>query len=179
MHLLLGHQQLICMTSWGSKSNRKRKWNFGICTKFFVCGSVQDRYLSALLLSGSYASPTPHHTLATLLAHTLLTLVLTFPPGINLVHVDDLCRLNCCCIILLFVKFSECWSLASWRYAVSKRRKLTGKTFKLLILLKESDFIHHSILTLNIVVIFIVYQYPTWFVNDGMITHGRHISRSV
>ena len=27
-----GHQQLICMMSWGSKSNRKRKWKVGICT---------------------------------------------------------------------------------------------------------------------------------------------------
>ena len=27
-----GPQQLICMTSWGSKSNRKRKWKVGICT---------------------------------------------------------------------------------------------------------------------------------------------------
>ena len=27
-----GPQQLICMMSWGSKSNRKRKWKVGICT---------------------------------------------------------------------------------------------------------------------------------------------------
>ena len=27
-----GHQQLICMMSWGAKSNRKRKWKVGICT---------------------------------------------------------------------------------------------------------------------------------------------------
>ena len=27
-----GHQQLICMMSWWSKSNKKRKWKVGICT---------------------------------------------------------------------------------------------------------------------------------------------------
>ena len=31
-HVLLGHQQFICMMSCRSKSNRKRKWKVGICT---------------------------------------------------------------------------------------------------------------------------------------------------